>query len=476
MSRTMFPIGLAMACVAVALLFVASPALAEAGFQTVYNDLAYSGIPVHAGGCTVTATITNGSSAARITVSQIGYDDVTGTLDPGNSMDAGNYRIEIASGGIDHSGGRVYLKITQWQGGASPTTGPKLSCGVPGQRALGGDRVTFPITVQNPDQEGHTYTLSASSDAGWALSFASAGKDVYKLFVPGQQSVAVDLVVQTTAGAGLGEQRVTARADSSAIDLYVYITSVNQSASVSFEVASKIGYVGDAITYSLRITNLQSKENIYRLAASGLPANWYYRYKTSAGSTEEMTEVVIPAGGSQVLVLEVVPPYSVGAGDYNLTATVTSPDGSAIGTDLTLRLKSSVGMTMIAPKLQYDAKPGEPFSIDVYVQNTGSGGALTNVYLDVQAPEGWTVQVTPNRTNSIAAGNPAPFRVKVTPPGNIVASDYGITIKAKSDQAEKEKDYRITITVDSIVPYIGAGLILFVLIGLVVVYRVYGRR
>jgi uncharacterized membrane protein len=351
-----------------------------------------------------------------------------------------------------------------------------LSSSIPGQRALGGDRVTFPITIHNNDAEGHTYTLGASSDTGWGLSFASAGKDVYKLFVPGSQSVTVDFVVQTSALAGLGEKRVTAKVDNSAIDLYVYITSVNQSANVYFDVSSKIASIGDKIAYSLKIKNLQSQENIYRLSASGLPANWYYRYKSDASSQEELAEVVIPAGGERNLVIEIVPPYSIGAGDYNFTASVTSPEGTTISKDLMLRLKSSVSMDMFSSRQGYDAKPGEMFEFDVYVRNTGNGAALTNVYLDTTAPDGWTVQVTPNRTNSISAGNAQTFKVKVTPPGNIVASVYDMDITAKSDQAEKARSYQVTVTVNSIIPYIGGGIILFVIVGLVLVYRKYGRR
>jgi uncharacterized membrane protein len=208
----------------------------------------------------------------------------------------------------------------------------------------------------------------------------------------------------------------------------------------------------------------------------GLPANWYYRYKSDAASQEELAEVVIPAGAERALVIEIVPPYSISAGDYNFTASVTSPGGVTISKDLMLRLKSSVSMDLITGKLAYDAKPGESFNIDVYVRNTGNGAALTNVYLETKAPDGWTVQVTPNKTASLTAGNTQSFRVKVTPPGNIVASDYSVSITAKSDQAEDEASYRITVKVDSLIPYIGGGIILFVIVGLVLVYRKYGRR
>jgi uncharacterized membrane protein len=299
---------------------------------------------------------------------------------------------------------------------------------------------------------------------------------VHKLFVPGQQSITVDLVVQTTASAGIGEKRVTARVDSATIDLYVYITSVNESADVSYDVSSKISSIGDKITYGFKIKNLQPQENIYRLSTSGLPANWYARFKSDASSQEDLAEVILAPNAERSLVIEIVPPYSVSAGDYNFAALVTTPEGSVLSKDLMLRLKSSVSMEMLTGKLAYDAKPGEAFNIDVYVQNTGNGAALTNVYLEAKAPDGWTVQVTPNKTASLTAGNSQAFRVKVTPPGNIVPSDYDVTIKAKSDQAEKEKDFRITVTVDSLVPHIGGGIILFVIVGLLLVYRKYGRR
>ncbi len=164
------------------------------------------------------------------------------------------------------------------------------------------------------------------------------------------------------------------------------------------------------------------------------------------------------------------------AGDYNFTAAVTEPGGNVIRKDFMLRLKSGVGMTMQSTKQAYDAKPGETLTIDVYVTNSGSGTALTNVHLETEAPDGWTVQVTPNQTASITAGNTVKFTARVTPPGNIVASEYDITIKAISDQAGKEKNYRIKVTVDSYIPYIGGAIILFVIGGLVLVYRKYGRR
>jgi uncharacterized membrane protein len=144
--------------------------------------------------------------------------------------------------------------------------------------------------------------------------------------------------------------------------------------------------------------------------------------------------------------------------------------------DLALTLKSGTGMNVVSSKLAYETKPGEIFDVVLYVSNTGQGSALTNVYLDTKAPEGWLIQVSPNRTNSIKAGESQTFTMTVQSPGNIVASDYEVNVKVKSDQAEKEKDYRITVKTESYIPYIGAGIIVLVVVGLVLIYRKYGRR
>ena len=131
---------------------------------------------------------------------------------------------------------------------------------------------------------------------------------------------------------------------------------------------------------------------------------------------------------------------------------------------------------MTTSKLAYDTKPGEAFDIVLYVTNSGQGIALTNVYLNTTAPDGWLVSVSPNRANSIKAGETQAFTVTVQSPGNIVASDYEVNLKVKSDQAEKEKDYRITVNTESYIPYIGAGIIIVVVAGLFLIFRKYGRR
>jgi uncharacterized membrane protein len=448
---------------------------ADAGYQSVFADWAYNNTPVYIGDGSVTATIGDNSSAVHITVKRTGYSDATGTVDQGNLMDLDDVRVTVV--GIDRSGNKVYLQIQKKQNAnALSSSGVSLSCSVPGQMALGGDRVVFPVAIQNLDKEGHIYTLSASSGTGWPLSFTSAGKTVYKVFVPGQQSLAVDLVAQTNGASGLGEKRITARVDSTTIDLYVYVTSVNHTADVSAKASSVVASVGDKVQYELSLKNSEGAENDYGLAVTGLPSGWYYRFKENAATTAEISEIVVPAGADKSMALEILPPYSVQPGDYAFAAMVTAPNGDVLVKNLTLRLKSGADMVVTTPVLSYNAEPGEPVDIVLYVGNNGRGAALTNVQVEPTAPSGWIVSVSPNQTSGIAAGTSSRITVKVTPPGNIVASDYPLSIKVKCDQGAKTTDYKIKVSTDSIIPYVGGGIILVVAVGLFLVYRKYGRR
>jgi uncharacterized membrane protein len=448
-----------------------APVMAES-YESVYtNQRVSDGDSLYAGGCYLDFGIANGS--LHVHISSPDYPPKDENIPAGQTSYYYNVlRIFVHS----ISGSSASVNVDKVSSASQPSTGTCVRCDIPGQTALGGDVVSFPLVIQNNDQSDHTYELSAFSDVSWKTWFEYGGKGIYKIYVPGKQSKTIDMKVQTWGNTPVGEKKVWGYASDVRFEVYVDITSANQSADVSYKVTSKIAYIGDKITYDLHIKNVQARENLYKLAVTGLPDNWYYRFKESATSAEEMAEVIIPESSGKDLVLEIVPPYSVGTGSYNFTAVVTTPDGVAIKKDLTLNLKSGISMSVDSTRLAYEAKPGEAFSIVVYVSNTGQGSALTSVYLETKAPEGWLIQTSPNRTNSIKAGESQAFTLAVQPPGNIVASDYEVNVKVKSDQAEKEKDYRITIKTDSIIPYLGAGIIVLVVVGLFLIYRKYGRR
>lgn len=450
---------------------------ADSGYTSVFSNWVSNGTIQTVNGCSIIFNIYPNATSVHIEVQGLaGTEDIT--VGTGNPYYYSNLLlINVVS--IDSNRSQAYVDIEKpvTSPTATPTpTGTKIYCDTPGQLALAGDTVTFPIIIQNYDAD-RTYTLSASNDAGWTTGFQYNGKNIYEIFVPQGQSKTVSLVVKTTYATAVGEKHLTARADSNSISLGVSITSTNNSVEVSVPLDSVIASLGGNIYYDVSLQNLQPENIDYKLSVTGLPEGWYFRYVSARGSADEMAEAIVPASGTRNIVLQIVPPLSAQVGDYSFTAVVTTPDGVEITEDLTLKLKGSVSMSVTTDQLAYSTSPGQSFDIRVYVTNNGQGGSLTNVYPNVEAPSGWTVNVTPTTVNSIKPGETQIYTVSVLPPANIVPNVYAVNIAVKSDQSTSAtSNYQITITTSSIIPYLGGALVLAVIGGLVLMYRKYGRR
>ncbi len=471
-ARPVFFFLLAMAAVLVVL-----PALstADTGYSTVFSNWVSNGTIQTVNGCNIIFNIAPNATSVHIEVQGLaGTEDVTvGTGNPYYYSTL--LMINVVS--IDSNRSQAYVDIEKPVATATAApTGTRIYCDTPGQLALAGDTVTFPVVIQNYDAD-RTYTLSASNDASWTTGFQFNGKNIYEIFVPQGQSKTVNLVVKTTYTTAVGEKHITVTADTYSIGLGVSITSANSTVGVSVAVDSVIASLGGNIYYDVSLQNLQPENSDYKLSVTGLPDGWYYRYVSARGSADEMAEAIVPASGTKNIVLQIVPPLSAQVGDYSFTAVVTTPDGVNITEDLTLKLKGSVSMSVTTDQLAYSTSPGQSFDIKVYVTNNGQGGSLTNVYPNVEAPSGWTVNVTPASVNSIKPGETQVYTVSVLPPANIVANVYAVNIAVKSDQSTSAtSNYQITITTSSIIPYLGGALVLAVIGGLVLMYRKYGRR
>ncbi|OPY28877.1 MAG: NPCBM-associated, NEW3 domain of alpha-galactosidase [Methanocella sp. PtaU1.Bin125] len=448
---------------------------ADTGYTSVFSGYVSDGDIRSVSGSTIIFGIPANGSSVRVVVQHPAYTTQNVTISQGNSFTTSDWLV-VSVVTLDGAAQKAYIDISKPVTTATPTpTGTKIYCDTPGQLALAGDMVIFPVVIQNYDGD-RTYTLSASAEAGWTTTYQYNNRDIYQIFVPAGQSRTVNLLVKTAYASAIGTKAVTASADGYSIGLSVQITSVNSSVAMSARVSTVIASIGSSASFDLTLENLQSQDNDYRLSVTGLPEGWYYRYRESGQSTGEMAEVIVPAGTTKSLVLQIVPLLSATEGDYTFTAVVTTPDGVNMTKGLTVRLKGSVSMSVASDRLAYDAKPGEALSYKVYVTNNGKGEALTGVYADVSAPSGWTVSAEPESITSIKAGETQVFTVTVVPPGNIVASDYSVEVTIKSDQQESSQAYRITITTGSYVPYIAVALVLAVVAGLGIIYRKYGRR
>jgi len=238
---------------------------------------------------------------------------------------------------------------------------------------------------------------------------------------------------------------------------------------------SRVASIGTNPQYEMILKNAGRNDDTYGLSVQGLPEQWYARFRESKEAREEVSEIYIPAGEEKTLYLDFIPPYSVDVGEYNFTALIDSA-ARQYEEDLTLRLRGSYSMRTYTKSYRHDIDRGDTLAFDVTITNAGVGGALTNIGINMSAPQGWRATVDPATVASLEPGERATVQVTVVPPADIVAGEYKIVALVKSDQAEGEDEYRVVVKEQSYVAILGLLVMAGVAAGLWYMFRKYGRR
>ena len=238
---------------------------------------------------------------------------------------------------------------------------------------------------------------------------------------------------------------------------------------------SRMAAIGSNPQYEMILKNAGRNDDTYALSVLGLPEQWYARFKESSSAAEEVSEIYIPSGEEKTLYLDFIPPYSVGVGEYNFTAVIDS-SARQYEENMTLRLRGSYNMRTYTKSYRHDIDRGDTLTFDMTVTNAGVGGALTNIGINMSAPQGWRATVDPASVASLEPGERATVQVTVVPPADIVAGEYKVVAQVKSDQAEGEDEYRIVVEEQSYVAILGLLVMAGVVAGLWYMFKKYGRR
>jgi len=238
---------------------------------------------------------------------------------------------------------------------------------------------------------------------------------------------------------------------------------------------AKVVAIGANPQYEMSLKNAGRNDDTYALSVQGLAEQWYARFRESKEATEEVSEIYIPSGEEKTLYLDLIPPYSVAVGEYNVTVVIDS-SARQYEENLTLRLRGSYDMRTYAKSYRHEINRGDTLTFDMTVSNAGTGGTLTNIGINMSAPEGWRVTVDPASVASLDPGERATMQVTVVPPADIVAGEYKVVAAENSDQAEVEDEYRIVATEQSYVAVLGLLVMVGVAAGLWYMFRKYGRR
>ncbi len=136
-------------------------------------------------------------------------------------------------------------------------------------------------------------------------------------------------------------------------------------------------------------------------------------------------------------------------------------------------------------RLNIKAKAGESSYLPIIVTNIGTT-VLDKVTFSSSKPTGvggeeWSITFKPEKIESLSPGSSEEVEVVVKPPSKTIAGDYPVTLNFDSEpkssvNAPPKLEIRVAVSTPSHWGWIGLGIVIAVIAGLVVGFRQLGRR
>jgi len=354
--------------------------------------------------------------------------------------------------------------------------------------AVAGRDKYFPIVVENLGEAAiDNIKFSADGPDGWEIEF-SPDKVVS---LEALDSEVTEIIIKTSSRADTGDYMVTIRASgeqvsADKIDIRVTLKGPVTEAMVElsplyprleaiaggdfvFEV--EFAYMGLEITDESRDFNLRTIA----------PKGWEV-YMTPPYEKEKKVSAIRlkPAfsPGNKLRVVATAPFWPLPEpGEYKITLEAISGEvKGSIEFKAVITAKYILFVVPVAERYNTTAKAGEDNFFSISVGNLGTA-AVNDIKLSSTGPEGWQIEFSPDKVDSIEAIADQVIDVNIKPPSKTIAGDYVISLRASGKQTSSgEINIRVTVETPTIWGWVGVGIILVVVAGLVVIFLRFSRR
>ena len=226
--------------------------------------------------------------------------------------------------------------------------------------------------------------------------------------------------------------------------------------------------------FSIEVENKLDKDAVFSLTAKA-PENWDVNFKP-AYEDKFISSVRLKSDQSQSVAVEVKPFPLAEPGKYPITVKVSSPDAEG-ETNLSVILTGTYKMEAGTSDglLSLNAQKGKTANISIYVKNSGSA-PLEHIHFLSFKPENWKVTFKPERIERLAPDELKQIEVTVKPSDQALVGDYSVTLNIDAGKVSKNLELRVTVKASTAWGWIGIGIIIFVLLGLVILFIKLGRR
>ena len=226
--------------------------------------------------------------------------------------------------------------------------------------------------------------------------------------------------------------------------------------------------------FSVDVENKTDKDSIFNLSSQG-PENWEVNFKP-AYEDKFFSSLRIKAGQSQSMAVAVSPFALAEPGEYPIKVKVSSEKAKA-EVELVIVLTGTFKLETATSNglLSLNAIRGEPANLSFFVRNNGSA-TQTNIRFLSFKPENWKAEFKPENIDTLAPGDLKQIELTVTPSDQALVGDYSVAVRIEGEKANETLELRTTVRASTAWGWLGIGIIVLVVAGLVLLFIRMGRR
>jgi len=347
-----------------------------------------------------------------------------------------------------------------------------------------GESVRMDLILDNKGRADETIDVQISTiPKGWKASLKGGGYQVTGVFVPNgkTRNLALSLEPDKTVGYGTYAFQIDAQtADKKFTSSQKLTVTVQERTAAADDIQITTSYpvlrgqTDARFEFSLEVNNKSEADRTFNLAAQG-PEKWEINFKP-AYEAKQISSLRIKGGSSQTVAVEVAPPREAKSGEYPILVRISSGDKKA-EVKLTVALTGIYKLDAGTPTgiLSLEATPGKKSNFSLFVKNTGSA-VNRNVTFSSFKPENWEVKFEPEKIDSLEPNALKQVEVTVTPASQALVGDYSVGVMVNGEKSDKTVEMRVTVKASTAWGWIGIGIIILVIAGLVALFMRLGRR
>ncbi|WP_167888947.1 NEW3 domain-containing protein [Thermococcus sp. MV5] len=226
--------------------------------------------------------------------------------------------------------------------------------------------------------------------------------------------------------------------------------------------------------YEIRIENLGKENDEYTLSIDGLPSGWAVGFLRDVQSNFEIKSIEVDSEEAKSVYLRIIPSFNAQPGVYNVTLKIRSTSGNEIEKKIEVEVIGRYELHVEAANYLVSLKPDEEKTIPITLRNFGN--TVTNVNIEVNAPQGWEVKVEPQKLAKIEGKGVETITIRIKPSKATPAGEYRINIDVKSDQTESRIQLTARVRQSSSLAYLGVIILVVAFATVILMMRRVGRR